>query len=74
MIGHVLATHVGKRTRILDGSFTYVELMKHYHSSLDESEWQKENLLVPKICYCYRTKPVTRKCNTLLNPVPCFGP
>ncbi|KFB50370.1 hypothetical protein ZHAS_00018643 [Anopheles sinensis] len=44
MIGHVLATHVGKRTRILDGSFTYVELMKHYHSSLDESEWQKENL------------------------------
>ncbi|XP_050098264.1 protein GDAP2 homolog isoform X1 [Anopheles aquasalis] len=44
MIGHVLATHVGKRTRILDGSFTYVELMKHYNSSLDESEWQKENL------------------------------
>ncbi|XP_055620855.1 protein GDAP2 homolog isoform X2 [Toxorhynchites rutilus septentrionalis] len=43
-IGHVLATHIGKRTRILDGSFTYVELMKHYSSSLDDPEWQKENL------------------------------
>lgn len=45
-IGHVLATHIGKRTRILDGSFTYVELMKHYSSSLDDPDWQKENLLV----------------------------
>ncbi|XP_062541710.1 protein GDAP2 homolog isoform X1 [Armigeres subalbatus] len=44
-IGHVLATHIGKRTRILDGSFTYVELMKHYSSSLDlDPEWHKENL------------------------------
>ncbi|XP_055604019.1 protein GDAP2 homolog [Uranotaenia lowii] len=45
-IGHVLATHIGgKRTRILDGSFTYVELMKHYSSSLDlDPDWQKENL------------------------------
>ncbi|XP_058829578.1 protein GDAP2 homolog isoform X1 [Topomyia yanbarensis] len=43
-IGHVLATHIGKRTRILDGSFTYVELMKHYSSSLDDPDWHKENL------------------------------
>ncbi|KAL1398994.1 hypothetical protein pipiens_008539 [Culex pipiens pipiens] len=46
-IGHVLATHIGKRTRILDGSFTYVELMKHYSSSLDDPDWQKENLPAP---------------------------
>ncbi|XP_055537357.1 protein GDAP2 homolog isoform X2 [Wyeomyia smithii] len=44
-IGHVLATHIGKRTRILDGSFTYVELMKHYSSSLDlDPDWHKDNL------------------------------
>lgn len=55
-IGHVLATHIGgKRTRILDGSFTYVELMKHYSSSLDlDPDWHKDNLLV----YTYICQPL----------------